>query len=231
MARTSSAQLLCAHLALPVDGAEEGWGRDHCSWRIIFDGRLKNRLYTRDFLERTARCDPIGQYAKALDGPPEKFGNLSRYLHADTTFYLPNDMLVKVDRMSMANGLEVRVPFLDPEFVTFCANLPASAKLYRGKIRKHILRESLRPDFSRDILERPKSGFNIPIDGWMRKKKMRDFIFDAIKLTRDEISCYLRIGEIEKILDEHAQRRANYGHALFSILFFALWCNHVKSFK
>lgn len=212
-----------------VQGAEEGSGRDHCSWRIMFNESLKKELYNQDFLQRTATFDPVQEYANALEGPPTHLNPLASYLNADLTFYLPNDMLVKVDRMSMAHGLEVRVPFLDTEMVAFCANLPPEAKLYRGKVRKHILRESLRGKLPNSLFSRPKSGFNIPVEKWMRDNKMKEMLFDELNSHVDIISRYLNIAEIEKVWIEHKTRKTDHGHALFSILMFALWCGNMKT--
>jgi len=214
-----------------VNGAEAGPGRDHCCWRIMFDNALKDRLYTEDFCRRIHRHDPVGRYFNALEGPPKHLGSLAGYLNADTTFYLPNDMLVKIDRMSMAHGLEVRVPFLDIDMVTFCMNLPPDFKLHKGKIRKHILRQSLRGKLPQQILDRPKSGFNIPVERWMRQTKLKELLFDLIKQNDDIVSDYLRIEQIEQLWSEHYQRRVDYGHVLFTILMFALWCRNIKSCK
>jgi asparagine synthase (glutamine-hydrolysing) len=212
-----------------VNGAETGPGRDHCCWRIMFDNALKDRLYTENFRSRTHSYDPVGRYFNALEGPPEHLGALAGYLNADTTFYLPNDMLIKIDRMSMAHGLEVRVPFLDIDMVTFCMNLPPDFKLHKGKIRKHILRQSLRGKLPQQILDRPKSGFNIPVEHWMRQIKLKELLFDLIRKNDNSISEYLKIDQVEQLWSEHYHRRKDYGHVLFTILMFALWCRNIKS--
>jgi asparagine synthase (glutamine-hydrolysing) len=131
-------------------------------------------------------------------------------------------MLVKVDRMSMAHGLEVRVPLLDIELVAFCANLPAEYKLAGGKTRKHILRESLRDSLPDEVLNRPKSGFNIPVEAWMRGK-LSDLLFDSVDRCRDELSGVLNIGEIKTLAEEHRKRRADHGHVLFTVMMLAMW--------
>src|SRR5690606_554370 len=87
---------------------------------------------------------------------------LDKLLYVDTRFYLPNDMLVKVDRMSMAHGLEARVPFLDYTLVEFAAKLPANYKL-RGRVGKYILRKVMADRLPQTTLTRPKAGFNIPV--------------------------------------------------------------------
>jgi len=211
-----------------VEGAEAGPGRDHCSWRLAFNDSLKGQVYTRAYRERCADFDPIGQYASCMEAPPPAFGLLARRLHADMHFHLPNDMLVKVDRMSMAHGLEVRVPFLDKDLVAFCANLPPDAKLHRGKIRKHILRESMRGNYPNDFLNRPKAGFNIPLEAWMRQEKMRDLLFDALR-REDSVACdYIDEAGVEVLWQEHAKRKRDHGHALFSVLMFVLWCGGIR---
>ena len=140
-------------------------------------------------------------------------------------------MLVKIDRMSMAHGLEVRVPFLDIDMVTFCMNLPSDFKLHKGKIRKYILRQSLRGKLPQQILYRPKSGFNIPVEHWMRQTKLKELLFDLIRQNDDIVSQYLKIEHVEQLWSEHYRRRADYGHVLFTILMFALWCRNIKSYQ
>ena len=203
-----------------IRAAELGPGRDHCAWRIAFDDRLKDRLYTPAF-RRHVR-DPLGAYARHVDEVPPHREWLAGLLHADTVFYLPNDMLVKVDRMSMANGLEVRVPFLDPEMVRFCASLPGEFKLRRGRIRKHILRESLRDSLPPDVLDRPKSGFNVPLQPWMRST-LRDLMLDTVRARSSDLGELLRLDGLEAVADEHRRRAADHAHALFAVLMLALW--------
>jgi len=211
-----------------VRGAELGPGRDHCAWRAAFSEVLKRRLYSGDFRRRAAGCDAIGQYAAHIAEAPARRGPLAGLLHADTTFYLPNDMLVKVDRMSMAHGLEVRVPFLDQQMVRFCANLPAEFKLHRGTVRKHILRESLRRSLPRALLDRPKSGFNIPVEQWMRES-LGDMLFDVLAGQADAMGEFLDLDELRAAAHEHRERRADHGHALFAVMMFGLWLQNARS--
>jgi len=211
-----------------VAGAEAGPGRDHASWRLILGDALKRRLYTRDFSARLNGNDPVGAYAATIREVPATRDALDGLLHADTAFYLPNDMLIKVDRMSMAHGLEVRVPFLDVALVRYCANLPASFKLHRGRVRKHILRESLRGSIPDAVVDRPKSGFNIPVEQWMRGQ-LYELLMDAVRTRKQEMERFLRTDMIETIAGEHRRRAADHGHALFAILMFALWLDNAAS--
>lgn len=211
-----------------VQGAEMGSGRDHCAWRLIFHEELKSRLYSPELRARVNGGDPLAGYAACIDEVPAERDRLEGLLHADTTFYLPNDMLIKVDRMSMANGLEVRVPFLDVEMVRYAASLPADFKLHRRRVRKHILRESLRGSIPDSVLDRPKSGFNIPVERWMRSE-IRELLFDTVSAQRDCLSRFLSLRELESVAAEHVQRRADHGHALFAVLMFALFLDNAAS--
>ena len=142
-------------------GSKQGPGRDHSSWRIFMPSHIKKKLYTPEFLNEIKGFDPIDLYAKPIHRAREHgFSVLDSCLYADLTFYLPNDMLVKVDRMSMAHGLEVRVPFLDPDLVDFCWRLPDKMKV-RGSKLKFILREMIKDTYPKELQQQPKSGFNL----------------------------------------------------------------------
>lgn len=204
-----------------IEGAELGPGRDHAAWRRMLSGEMKARLYTRRMVAACS-ADPLDAYADCIAAVPPTREPLAGLLNADTEFYLPNDMLVKVDRMSMAHGLEVRVPFLDVEMVRFAANLPGEFKLHRGTRRKHILRESLRGSIPAAVLDRKKSGFNVPLERWMRGP-LRGLLLDAVATRRDALARYVRPEAIEQLAAEHAERRADHAHALFTLLMFTLW--------
>jgi asparagine synthase (glutamine-hydrolysing) len=211
-----------------VAGAEWGRDRDHCAWRIICGEALRAQLYSRDFARRLQGADPLDAYAACMQEVPASREPLARLLHADTAFYLPNDMLVKVDRMSMAHGLEVRVPFLDIDMVRYCASLPGEFKLRRGRIRKHILRESLRPHIPKDVLDRPKSGFNIPVSRWMRSS-LQGFLWDTVGRRRDALSAFIDIPGLRNVGEAHDERRADHGHVLFTVLMLAMWMDNAAS--
>ena len=100
---------------------------DHCSWRRIVSAALREELYSKEFLAATGD-DPLQCYAENLDDVPDWTSPLEKQLHLDLRFHLPNDMLVKVDRMSMAHSLEVRVPLLDQDVIAACLAMPPACK-------------------------------------------------------------------------------------------------------
>ena len=154
-----------------VFGAESGKYRDHASWRIIFTPEMKKAVYHPDFWENVKDFDPIGLYVEhILYAKSEGCSDLEACLYADQKFYLPNDMLVKVDRMSMANGLEVRVPFLDRAIVNFSWRIPDHMKIRNGKM-KYILRKVISDIYPSELCNLPKSGFNVPYDAHLLHPK------------------------------------------------------------
>ena len=144
-----------------VHGAEQGKWRDHATWRIIFTPEMKKYLYTSDFSKELKGFDPIDLYAKHLHYAKEQgCSDLDCYLYADQRFYLPNDMLAKIDRMSMAHGLEVRVPFLDLDLINFIWSLPDFMKINSRRL-KYILRKTIDDYYPPQLQRLPKSGFNM----------------------------------------------------------------------
>lgn len=142
-------------------GANKPTFMDHASWRTIIPDFAKDQIYSDNFKRELADFDPLELYAEyAKKSYSAGCSYLDSLLYADFSFYLPNDMLVKVDRMSMANSLEVRVPFLDMEVVNFCWALPESMKINKN-IKKFILREAIKDLYPDDLKKIKKSGFNV----------------------------------------------------------------------
>ncbi len=147
-----------------LHGAGEGKWRDHASWRVLLTPELKRLVYTPEFFEQTKGFDPLAKYVEPmLRAAGHGLPDIDCHTYADASFYLPSDMLVKADRMSMAHGLEVRVPFLDPAVVEFCFRLPAEMKI-NGRSRKHLLRRVIADRYPLALQQRPKSGFNMEYD-------------------------------------------------------------------
>jgi asparagine synthase (glutamine-hydrolysing) len=124
-------------------------------------------------------------------------------LYADTRFYLPADMLTKVDRMSMANALEARSPFLDHELMELAARIPSSIKFRRRK-KKYILKRALDPLLPRDILERKKAGFNVPVGAWLHGE-LGARSRTVLSPERLSASGFFRPDAVRALLDAHAR--------------------------
>jgi asparagine synthase (glutamine-hydrolysing) len=138
--------------------------------------------------------------------------------YLDFKTYLPGDILTKVDRASMAHGLEVRVPFLDYEFVEWVAALPTRAKL-QGTEGKHVLKKSLEPYLPNEVLYRKKMGFAVPLDLWFRGS-LSDRIAHTLTSERIRDCGYFDVGYLEQLLNEHRTGRRNHSSPLWALLMF-----------
>ena len=142
-------------------------------------------------------------------------------MHVDFETYLPEDILVKVDRMSMAHSIESRVPLLDNEVVEFGARIPASLKIRNGR-RKHILKEAAAELLPADILGRGKQGFAVPIGNWFRGG-LRDLFSDVLLSPRAKQRGYFETAFIERLVREHIAGRRDHTLRLWALVVFELW--------
>jgi asparagine synthase (glutamine-hydrolysing) len=147
--------------------------------------------------------------------------DLERILYLSMKLYLQDDILVKVDRASMANGLEVRCPLLDPEFVEFACQLPMKYKL-RGLKTKYLLKKAARGLLPDEIIDRRKKGFGIPIARWLRNE-LKDFMLDSLDETKIKRQGFFNYAYIRKLIDDHLERRMDNRKALWSLLVFQIW--------
>jgi asparagine synthase (glutamine-hydrolysing) len=147
-------------------------------------------------------------------------GPLKRMLYADTRIWLPDDLLVKADRMSMANSLELRVPFLDHKLVEFAAALPLRCKL--NGTGKSLLRKAMRGTVPDAIIDRPKKGFPVPLASWLRGP-MRDFTRDHLLGADSAICGYVDRPTLTRMVEEHEQGRTDRSQELWAVLLFEIW--------
>jgi asparagine synthase (glutamine-hydrolysing) len=152
--------------------------------------------------------------------------NLGRYLLADQCFYLPDDILYKTDRMSMAHSLEVRPPFLDHRIVEFASSLPADLKI-RGFRQKLVLRELMRERLPRTIIQRKKTGLDIPAHDWFRGS-LRSLLMDTLTPQAVEDTGIFDSRAIQVLISDHMERRINVGYHLWGLLTLFLWMRRWK---
>jgi asparagine synthase (glutamine-hydrolysing) len=145
---------------------------------------------------------------------------------ADTLAYLPDDILVKVDRASMANSLETRASFLDHELVEFVWRLPLSMKI-RNSQTKWLLRKVLEKYIPEHLLERPKMGFGIPLDLWLRGS-LRDWAESLLDKNKLEQHGMLNSNVIIKKWQEHLSGKCNRQYQLWSVLMFQAWMENTQ---
>jgi asparagine synthase (glutamine-hydrolysing) len=179
-------------------------------------------LFTPEFLQSARRLpDPLLEWQRLYDGAPAH-DRLSRLLYLDTKTYLNSDILTKVDRMSMATSLEVRVPMLDHELLEWVTSLPVELK-FRDGVRKHVLKKlAERLGIPSALLHRKKQGFQLPLVEWMRnemKAKFWGILLESRTLDRG----YFKPQAVRALIDEHLRGRCNRSGMLWRMLVLELW--------
>jgi asparagine synthase (glutamine-hydrolysing) len=153
-------------------------------------------------------------------------GVLNRYLTVDQNFYLTDDILYKTDRMSMAHSLEVRPPFLDHRIVEFAAGLPQRLKI-RGMKQKFLLKELMRGKLPESVLNRKKTGFDIPTHDWFRGV-LRGMLMDTLTPEAIAATGVFDAKAIHTMIRDHMERRINVGYHLWGLLTLFLWMKQWK---
>jgi asparagine synthase (glutamine-hydrolysing) len=192
--------------------------RAHYAWRLITTGADQLRLLRPEVHELLARHDPFEHFAahyRDVDGA----GDLDRALYVDIKTWLPDGVLVKVDRMTMAHALEARAPFLDHRIMEFAASLPPHWKL-KGWRKKHILKRSQRRRLPMDTIDRPKRGFNAPVSRWLNGP-LRTVAREAFAAGR--LTEWLDGQQVERLWREHGSGQADHGLILFALTCLGLW--------
>ena len=176
-------------------------------------------LYAHDFLPHVSRefsTAPITRYMN--DGAAQ--GIVNRMLYADTKTSLPDDLLLKADKMTMANSVELRVPFLDHKLLEFAASLPENMKV-RGFATKYVAKEALRDKLPTEILRRKKVGFPVPYEAWMRNE-LRDWVRDILLDRRTLNRGYFKKKSVEHLID-HDREFHIYSKEILSLVSLELW--------
>ena len=195
----------------------------HLWWKTVLAEDVKAALYangTAAEVEATVRLFER-LYAES-DGE-----ELDRLQYVDATLFLPADILVKVDRMSMAHSLEARVPFLDRAVMELARRLPARLRL-RGLTTKYALRRAMAGRLPAAIVDGRKRGFNVPIPSWL-VGELRDFTHDVLAPTRLRRQGLLDPDAVGRLVAEHMTRRADHSRAIWALLVLVVWHDAVRA--
>ncbi len=195
----------------------------YCRWLLHFDAEQKTALYTPE-LRATVREESCA-LEQALLAASDATDPTARELAADIATYLPDDLLVKTDVATMAHGMEARCPFLDQEVTAYAAALPSSYKLC-GTRTKWLLKVAMREQLPTDVVDRPKQGFGIPIDQWLRRE-LRPLLHEMLLSPRALQRGWFREGAVRRLIDEHQRGMREWQFHLWNLLVLELWQREV----
>ncbi len=194
----------------------------HHSWFGSFSIDEQQSLLSKDVLAETS--NDIYKGAKDLLQICDATNEIEQMQFLDMNFYMAEDILTKVDRASMAVSLEVRAPFLDPRVAQFAAQIPLEYKL-KGNKGKYILKKAVAPLLPKEILDRPKKGFGIPIAEWL-KGRLNPLMHDLLAPERLKNQGLFDAEFVQKLMKEHETNVASHHKQLWTLLVFQLWVDN-----
>ncbi len=204
------------------EGLDNSYTNRHFRWMIFLSELQKSKLYSPEFADincsnKLPLRDPFNKYFKHS----QQFRGINQDLYLDFKTYLADNILVKVDRTSMAASLEARVPFLDYKMVEFAFSLPPQYKV-KGKTTKWFLKNALKDVLPDNIIHRRKEGFSIPIKNWL-KKELKDLMLEYLSKKRIKEMGLFNYAYVEKMINEHLNSKQNHSHRLWPLILLNIW--------
>lgn len=204
------------------EGLENDFRNRHLRWMMFLTNLQKTGLYSDNFIEENFLKNlfergPFKEYFRT----GEQFDGINQDLYIDLKTYLVDNILVKVDRMSMATSLEARVPLLDLKMVEFAFSLPSKLKL-KGNTTKFFFKDAMRGILPDNIIDRRKEGFSIPIKNWL-KTDLKDLMMEYLSEKRLKESGIFNINSVKEMISEHLNNRQNHAHRLWTLILFHIW--------
>ena len=185
-----------------------------------FNASKKSEMVSPEFRATIAERDSSAAF-KRFFATPRSASRLHHLLYLDSKTYLPGDILTKVDRMSMAHSIEARVPLLDHKLIEFVQRLPAQIKLHDDRT-KHLFKQAMRGILPAEIIDRPKQGFDVPINKWLNVE-LREMLDDVLNDARTRQRGYFSSAAVDAIIREHRRGRRNNSRHLWGLLTLELW--------
>lgn len=189
-------------------------------WLGSFTKEEQEDIFAGDINHALSNFDPYDDIPKSYNGTKFR-DSMDEIIYCYSHFYLADDILVKMDRASMATSLETRSPFLDVEFAEFVNRIPSKLKL-NGLTRKYILKKSMENKLPKEILYRKKKGFGIPLTKWL-KKELKQTLLDALSPSRLNQSGLFNAKTIKTMLDDHFSGRKDNRKPIWTIFMFEMW--------
>ncbi len=186
------------------------------------------KLYSKEFTHAIKNSIPNLEMIKFLKDLPSDTSKLNRMLALEQQFFLPDLNLLYTDRMSMATGVEVRVPFLDKELVEFARSIPDHFK-HKGKEGKWVLKKALENHLPRDVIYRPKTGFGAPLRKWMQNE-LRELLSDTLSDERLRNRGLFNPAAVRNLIINNDKGKIDASYTLLSLVCIEIWCrNYIKN--
>ncbi len=205
-----------------VEGMKLPEDLHHMRWMIFLQKLEKDLLYNEDMKSGILEKDTFkfirSYFANVAYNHSD---DINKQMYVDLKMYLVDNILVKVDRMSMATSLEARVPFLDHRFVEFAATIPGEYKM-QGRKTKVILKQAMEDLLPKEILYRGKEGFSIPIKNWL-KKELKPLMMDTLAPEKIEREGFFNPEYVDKLKKQHLAGFHNHSHRLWALMIFGRW--------
>ncbi|MFH1202734.1 MAG: asparagine synthase (glutamine-hydrolyzing) [Candidatus Omnitrophota bacterium] len=218
--RNVSRQSKIGHIRRFIEAGNLTRGKRYQRWVGVFSEEFKRKIYSDKLNSEMQGIDSSDILTDQFKNA-EHLDAVDSSLFVDTSLYLPNDLLVKMDIATMSNSLEARSPFLDHHLMEFAARLPSRMKI-RMLTSKYILRKTFKNLVPNENIKRDKMGFALPIGVWL-KGQLRNFVKDTLLSDKSLKRGYFKPEEITKLIDDHISGKADYAHHLWSLLILELW--------
>tara|TARA_Y100001934_G_scaffold283354_1_gene402419 strand:+ start:1033 stop:2940 length:1908 start_codon:yes stop_codon:yes gene_type:complete len=203
-----------------LEGHSSNIDRAHASWRVLFSEDEKSALWVHPLEDQLAIKDPLEPFLKHAREVKECH-YLDRAMYVDLKTWLPDDILAKVDRSTMAHGLEARAPFLDYRLVEFAASLPVSLKI-RGLQKKYLLKQAYKKYLPAEVLHQKKRGFNAPVSHWIIGL-IKPYYEDIIENGGPLFETVLCRKKIQSLYERHNRKIQDHGLQLYALIMLHLW--------
>lgn len=206
-----------------LQGCSQPFVEAHCSWRRFFTPAALRQILQPEHLSLVQEADPVHEFNR-FNRHVAGATILDRASYIDIKTWLADDILVKVDRSTMAHSLEARAPFLDYRMVEFAASLPVRYKL-RGFCKKYLLKKALNRELPAKVLNRHKRGFNSPVSHWLLGSGGE--LIRSIA-HRSPVHAYIKPEKVTELHQQHISRKADNSFRLFAILNLHFWLDSRK---
>jgi len=183
------------------------------------------QVFNYSFKQKILNCNPFERYEEVYSNYRKNLDQTQSLFYTDTQIILKDTFFEKVDKSTMANSLEVRVPFIDKDLTEFALSLPSKLKTKNG-VQKYLLKKAMHDIIPHEILYGKKKGFSVPYDFWLRTS-LKDYF--KFQISTKKANKFIDSSHIKNIFNLHEKEKGNYGFLLWKTLIFCIWINSNKN--